>query len=62
MMTEKYKGLKEDGSLTFGTLHLKSNNKKERESILKEYLSLSGATKLIKVYGQDGPCYEEVSL
>ena len=60
-MNEQYKGLKEDGTLTFGTLHLKSNNRKERESILKEYLSLCGGTKLIKVY-DNGPCYEEVSL
>ena len=62
MMTEKYKGLNQDGSLTYGTLHLNSNNRKERESILKEYLSLCGAVKLVRVYGQDGPCYEEVSL
>ena len=62
MMPEKYKGLNQDGSLTYGTLHLKSNNKKERESILKEYLNLSGAVKLVRVYGQDGPCYEEVNI
>ena len=61
-MREQYRGVKGDGSLTLGTLSLNSNNRKERESILKEYLSLSGAVKLIKVYGQDGPCYEEVNI
>jgi hypothetical protein len=61
-MSEQYKGLKQDGTLTFGTLSLKSNNRKERESILKEYLSLSGAVKLVKVHGDEGPCYEEVNI
>lgn len=61
-MNEQFKGLKSDGTLTKGSLSLKSNNKKERNSILKEYLFLSGAEKLIKVYGDDGPCYEEVII
>ncbi len=61
-MNEQYKGVKEDGTLTAGSLVLKSNSKKERESILKEYLEISGSVKLIKVYGQNGPCYEEVTI
>ena len=61
-MSEQYKGVKEDGSLTNGCLVLKSNSKKERESILKEYLSISGSVKLIKVHGHDGPCYEEIII
>lgn len=61
-MREQYRGVKEDGSLTLGTLSLNSNNRKERESILKEYLNLSGAVKLVRVYGQEGPCYEEVTI
>lgn len=61
-MNEQYKGLKEDGTLTFGTLHLKSNNRKERESILKEYLNLSGAVKLVKVHDGEMVCYVEVNL
>ena len=61
-MSEQYKGVKEDGTLTSGTLVLNANSKKERESILKEYLNLSGAIKLIKVHGQGGPCYEEVNI
>ena len=61
-MSEQYKGLQEDGTLTFGSLLLNSNNREERETILKEYLSLTGAVKLIKVHGHDGPCYEEVTI
>ena len=61
-MNEEFKGVKKDGSLMAGSLSLKSNSKKERDSILKEYLFLSGAEKLVKVYGEDGPCYEEVSI
>lgn len=61
-MSEQYRGIKEDGTLTMGCLSLKSNNHKERESILKEYLYLSGAVKLVKVYGAEGPCYEEVII
>lgn len=61
-MSEQFKGVKEDGTLTTGFLVLKSNSKKERELILKEYLNLSGAVKLIKVHGQEGPCYEEVTI
>ena len=60
-MSEQYKGLKQDGTLTLGTLLLKSDNRKEKESILKEYLELSGAVKLVKVY-DEGPCYEEVII
>ena len=61
-MSGQYKGVKPDGTLTAGTLVLKSDSKKERESILKEYLSISGSVKLIKIHGQDGPCYEEVNI
>ena len=61
-MNEQFKGVKEDGSLMNGFLSLKSSSKKERESILKEYHSLSGAVKLIKVHGEEGPCYEEVII
>lgn len=61
-MKEHYKGVKEDGTLINGSLFLDSRNKKERESILKEYLSLSGAVKLVKVYDGERECYEEVNL
>ena len=61
-MKEHYKGVKEDGTLISGSLFLDSRNKKERESILKEYLSLSGAVKLIKVYDGERECYEEVPI
>ncbi len=61
-MKEHYKGVKEDGTLISGSLFLDSRNKKERESILKEYLSLSGAVKLIKVYDGERECYEEVTI
>ena len=60
-MSEHYQGVKEDGTLTLGFLSLKTNSKRERESILKEYLKLSGAVKLVKVY-DNGPCYEEVTI
>ena len=61
-MREQYRGVKEDGSLTLGTLSLNSNNRKERESILKEYLNLSGAVKLVKVHDGEMVCYVEVNL
>ena len=61
-MKEHYKGVKEDGTLINGSLFLDSRNKKERESILKEYLSLSGAVKLVKVYDGERECYEEVTI
>ncbi len=61
-MKEHYKGVKEDGTLINGSLFLDSRNKKERESILKEYLSLSGAVKLVKVYDGEAECYEEVTI
>ena len=61
-MREHYKGVKEDGTLINGSLFLDSRNKKERESILKEYLSLSGAVKLVKVYDGERECYEEVTI
>ena len=61
-MKEHYKGVKEDGTLINGSLFLDSRNKKERESILKEYLSLSGAVKLVKVYDGERECYEEVPI
>lgn len=61
-MKEHYKGVKEDGTLINGSLFLDSSNKKERESILKEYLSLSGAVKLVKVYDGEAECYEEVTI
>ena len=61
-MREQYKGVKEDGTLSCGSLLLESSSKKERESILKEYLSLSGAVKLVKVYDGERECYEEVTI
>ena len=61
-MREQYKGVKEDGTLSCGSLLLDSTSKKERESILKEYLSISGAVKLIKVYDGEKKCYEEVNV
>lgn len=60
-MSEQYKGLLKDGTLTFGSLSLKTDSQKERKRILKEYKRLSGAVKLVKVY-DDGPCYEEVII
>ena len=60
-MSEQYKGIKKDGTLTFGSLSLKTDSQKERKRILKEYKRLSGAVKLVKVY-DDGPCYEEVII
>ena len=60
-MTEQYKGVKSDGTLTYGSLHLQTSNKKERARILKEYKFLCGAEKLVKVY-DNGDCYEEVTI
>ena len=61
-MSEQYKGVKEDGTLTAGTLVIKTDRRKEKEAILKEYLEISGSVKLIKVYGREGECYEEVNI
>lgn len=61
-MREQYKGLKKDGTLTCGCLVLETNNRKERERILKDYKHLSGAEKLILVYDGEKECYEEVIL
>ena len=61
-MREHYKGVKEDGTLLAGSLLLDTNNRKERERILKDYKHLSGAVKLILVYDGERECYEEVIL
>ena len=61
-MREQYKGLKKDGTLINGSLLLDTNNRKERERILKDYKHLSGAEKLILVYDGERECYEEVIL
>lgn len=62
-MKEKYKGLKADGTLTCGSLVIESENtSKEKQHVLKEYKSLSGAKKLIKVHDGVQECYEEVIL
>ena len=61
-MREQYKGLKKDGTLTYGCLVLETNSQKEKERILKDYKHLSGAEKLILVYDGENECYEEVIL
>ena len=61
-MREHYKGVKEDGTLTCGSLLLDSTNKKEKQRVLKEYKRLSGAEKLILVYDGEKECYEEVNV
>ena len=61
-MREHYKGVNEDGTLLTGSLLLDTNNRKERERILKDYKHLSGAEKLILVYDGEKECYEEVIL
>lgn len=61
-MKEQYKGLKKNGALTCGSLVLETSSQKEKERILKEYKSLSGAVKLIKVYDGERKCYEEVPI
>ena len=61
-MREQYKGLKADGTLTCGSLVLETNSQKEKQRVLKEYKSLSGAEKLILVYDGENECYEEVIL
>ena len=62
-MREHYKGVKEDGTLTNGSLLLDATSKYERQRVLKEYKFLSSAVKLVKVYDEyEGECYEEVIL
>lgn len=61
-MRKHYKGVKEDGTLHAGSLLVDTNNRKERERILKEYKHLSGAEKLILVHDGEKECYEEVIL
>lgn len=62
-MREQYKGLKKDGTLSNGSLVLESENtSKEKQRVLKEYKSLSGAVKLIMVYDGENECYEEVII
>lgn len=62
-MREQYKGLKKDGTLSNGSLVLESENtSKEKQRVLKEYKSLSGAVKLIMVYDGEKECYEEVII
>ena len=61
-MREHYKGVKEDGTLLTGSLLLDTNNRKEKQRVLKEYKHLSGAEKLILVYDGERECYEEVIL
>ena len=61
-MREQYKGLKADGTLTCGSLFLETNSQKEKQRVLKEYKSLSGAKKLIKVHDGVQECYEEVTI
>ena len=59
---EHYKGVKEDGTLTPGSLLLDATNQKEKQRVLKEYKFLSGAVKLIMVYDGEKECYEEVPI
>ena len=59
---EHYKGVKEDGTLTPGSLLLDATNQKEKQRVLKEYKFLSGAVKLIRVYDGEKECYEEVNV
>lgn len=61
-MREQYKGIKEDGTLLFGSLILDASSKKEKQRVLKEYKHLSGAKKLIKVHDGENECYEEVAI
>ena len=62
-MREHFKGVKEDGTLTNGSLLLDATSKYERLKVLKEYKFLSSAVKLVKVYDEyEGECYEEVNL
>ena len=61
-MREHYKGVKEDGTLLTGSLLRDTNNRKEKQRVLKEYKHLSGAEKLILVYDGERECYEEVIL
>lgn len=61
-MREHYKGVKEDGTLLTGSLLLDTNNRKEKQRVLKEYKHLSGAEKLILVYDGEKECNEEVII
>ena len=61
-MREHYKGVKEDGTLTNGSLLLDATSKKEKQRVLKEYKFLSGAVKLILVHDGENECYEEVNV
>ena len=61
-MREQYRAIKKDGTLTMGSLLLEASSQKEKKRVLKEYKSLSGAAKLVKVWDGEQECYEEVKI
>lgn len=61
-MREQYRAIKKDGTLTIGSLLLEASSQKEKKRVLKEYKSLAGAAKLVKVWDGEKECYEEVKI